>query len=155
MRRWMMWSVLLRAQEAWGETPELPDASGGIALGSLVIRAILSLGLVVALIYGAVFLLRRIMDRRQRLGGGGLIRVLGSVFIGPKQGVYLLDVLDRVLVVGVTDTSMVLLSEITDPSVVQSVECAGAVPGDETFLGHLRSLMERFGTTHGEDQDET
>ena len=151
--------VAILVQRAWAEGPGLPDAPNGIGLVPLLVRTVLSLGLVVILIYGVVFVLRRMVSRQRPSGSGALIRVVGSAFIGPKKGVYLLEVLDRILVVGVTDTTMVLLSEITDPSVVQSVAHTDATSGDARFLVHLRSLMspclQRFWKANGGHQGET
>lgn len=154
MRRWMMFLIFLQARGAWAEEPGLPEVSGGIGLAPLVIRVILSLILVVVLIYGFVFVLVRMMDRRRSRGGEALIRMLGSIFLGPKKGVYLLHVLNRVLVVGVTDANIVLLSEITDPSIVQSASCVDNLPREDTFMDQLRSVMGRFRRTDEENQDE-
>ena len=73
---------------------------------------------VVALLGGAVFLLRKYGRTSRFLGGGGPIRVLGRRTVGARQEILLVEVGTRVLVVGATRDRLAALGEISSPDEV-------------------------------------
>lgn len=83
-------------------------------MGSSLISVVGALSITVGMLAVAVFLLRRI----QGVNAGGAtsvpVQVIKRVSIGPKQGVILLRVGDRVLVLSTTDKGAQLLTELTD-----------------------------------------
>lgn len=89
-------------------------ASDGPSLAGFVTA---SIG-VVALLGGAVFLLRKYGRNARFLGAGGPIRVLGRRALGARQEILLVEIGSRVLVVGSTREGMSPLSEITNPDEV-------------------------------------
>ena len=81
---------------------------------------VLIFSLVIVYLLGT--LLRRNMFRAQSvLGAQGSFRVLGHLYLNPKQVLYLVEVADRVLVVSATENSINTLSEITDAEIVKSL----------------------------------
>jgi len=75
------------------DSPDLaPDGTG-------LVRATLGLALVLALIFAAGWVMRRIAPARA--GGTGPVRVVGSQAVGTRERVVLLEVGDQWLVVGV------------------------------------------------------
>ena len=111
-------------------------------------RTLLSLVVIGVLIYLVLFLLRKSLYKRWRGGDGGdLVSVLGSTFMGPKKAVYLLKVMDRILIVGVTDAHISLLSEITEASAVESAIRASRYGGGASpsrFFEHLDAFVTRL-----------
>jgi flagellar biosynthesis protein FliP len=83
-------------------------------MGSSLISVVGALSVTVGMLAVAVFLLKRI----QGVNAGGAthvpVQVLKRVSIGPKQGVILLRVGERVLVLSTTDKGAQLLTELTD-----------------------------------------
>jgi flagellar biosynthetic protein FliP len=77
---------------------------------------LVTLGLLVV----AVNLLKRVQAGALSGGKGIPLRLLKRVSIGPKQGVGLLQVADRVLVISIADGGIRLLTELQDP-VLQEV----------------------------------
>jgi flagellar biogenesis protein FliO len=81
----------------------------------MFLKMILSLGAVLALMFGLVFVLKRFV-----LPGGtsqGLpvpIQVLGRKSLQPKKSVVILRVAEKTLVVGLSEQGMQLLTELTD-----------------------------------------
>jgi len=73
---------------------------------------------VVALLGGAVFLLRKYGRTSRFLGGGGPIRVLGRKTVGARQEILLIEVGTRVIVVGSTRDRLSALGEIAHPDEV-------------------------------------
>ncbi|MBB15217.1 hypothetical protein CMK22_08085 [Candidatus Poribacteria bacterium] len=81
---------------------------------------VLIFSLVIVYLLGT--LLKRNMFRAQSvLGAQGSFRVLGHLYLNPKQVLYLVEVADRVLVVSATENSINTLSEITDAEIVKSL----------------------------------
>ncbi|HEX7898139.1 MAG TPA: flagellar biosynthetic protein FliO [Planctomycetota bacterium] len=89
-------------------------ASDGPSLAGFVTA---SIG-VVALLGGAVWLLRKYGKTSRFLGGGGPIRVLGRKSVGARQEILLIEVGPRVLVVGATRDRLSALGEIANPDEV-------------------------------------
>ena len=140
------------ASTAFGEVD--PAAFGEVTghttpdLVPMLGRTLLSLIVIGVLIYLVLFLLRKSLYRRWRGGDGGdLVSVLGSTFMGPKKAVYLLKVMDRILIVGVTDAHISLLSEITEASAVESAIHAsghGDLASPSRFFEHLDAFVTRL-----------
>jgi flagellar biogenesis protein FliO len=89
-------------------------ASDGPSLAGFVTA---SIG-VVALLGGAVFLLRKYGRGRRFLSGGGPIRVLGRKTVGARQEILLVEIGTRVIVVGSTRDRLSALGEIANPDEV-------------------------------------
>ena len=112
--------------------------------GGLLVKTLLSLTLVVALMVLLIFGLRWL---KGKAGGGAAMvqqmRVYGSVPLGPKKALYLVQVFNKVLVLGVTDANITLLSEITDEKEVGRLlqssnnEAPGANKSFATYLANL------------------
>lgn len=92
-----------------GEQEQIPSLSESV-LPSLS-RIAISLGVIVFIIYLTVFLLRKLSGNR--IGGkkGNNIRIVEQAYLAPKKSVCLLKLADRAVLVGITDTSINLLTE--------------------------------------------
>jgi len=109
--------------------PAAPITAGSIAqLG-------LSLALIIGLIFGVSWLLKRLRlgaPRRQ-----GDFTVLGEFSMGPRERIVLLAVGDAQILVGVSAAGMVALSPLPQPITLRPA--ASAPP----FAEKLRELMKR------------
>jgi flagellar protein FliO/FliZ len=80
----------------------------------------------------------------QKKGGFGnnvFGKVIGVLPLDNRRVIYLVDVLGRVLVLGVTDSNINLLCEITDKDTIDSLRLEGetpGIPGMEKFFGFLK-----------------
>ena len=103
------------------------------------------LALVLGLIYATVVGLRWFGNRTRRaVMGDSSINVLEKTPLAQNKELYLIDVADRVLLLGATSTSMNLLTEITDPAAVEELrnrQPAG-LPSAEPFLNYLKKVGE-------------
>src|SRR5262245_50952990 len=109
------------------------------------IRMASALALVLALMGGLVFLIRRFAGTR--LGtpvSAPIVQVLGSGYIGPRKTISLVSVGGELLIVGVTPTDLVSLGHITDRERVQQLLTA-------TMTG--RSLMPGKPSLHSDARD--
>ena len=116
--------------------------------GGALFRTVISLVLVVGLVYAGMFGLRRFVYRRKSTGALP-IRVLGSTLLGPKKGIYLVEVEDRRLVLGVTEASISFLTELKSPPPPEfqgsPLKGEKGHPG-RGFRAYLDSLMKRRGS---------
>jgi len=90
----------------------LPGAEFNFLLST--IKVIAALGITLLLLIAAVWLLKRIMRLREIPGiSGGAVTVLEMRYIAPKKSIALIRVLERVIIVGVSDNSLTTLGELT------------------------------------------
>jgi flagellar protein FliO/FliZ len=80
-----------------------------------ILKMLSALALVLGLMVVAMFFLRKFMSKT----GGGvesdeLVKIVSTRYLGPKSSIVILDVLGRVVVVGVTNQQISLLTEIDD-----------------------------------------
>ena len=117
-----------------------------VNMGTLLLRTVLSLVAVITLLYIGVFFLKKFVLHKNGSGRANTsLRVMDSTFLGPKKAVYLVEVVDRILILGVTDSQVSLLSEITDQETLKNIHLAGssAVKGiGSSFSDHLSSLLK-------------
>ncbi|MBU8934919.1 MAG: flagellar biosynthetic protein FliO [candidate division Zixibacteria bacterium] len=83
------------------------------ALPSLL-RMVSALVIVIACIYGGIFLLRRLMGQRHgRQGQSNILEVLETTSVAPKKTVSLIRVAGKSVLVGITETGMSVLTELS------------------------------------------
>ena len=99
---------------------ELPSTEFNLLLSSL--KMVVALVLTLAILVAAVWVLKRIL-RIKRIPGfsGAALTVLEIRYIAPKKAVALVKVLQRVLIVGVSDQSLTTLGELT-PEEIENLE---------------------------------
>ena len=126
-------------------------AGGGYDPGetwSLLLRAAVALLVLIPLIYGVT----RLYGKRVAMGGRGrALRVVDALALGPNRAVYLVEVGDRILVLGATAQHISLLAEVTDPVSIATLKRSG-IEGDNTFWKVFSErLAKRRGEREGED----
>ena len=111
-----------------------------------ILSLAVKLVIVLVLIYATMVGLRYFGNRTRRaVMGDSSINVLEKTPLAQNRELYLIDVADRVLLLGATSTSMTMLTEITDPAAVEELrnrQPAG-LPAAEPFLNYLKKVGER------------
>lgn len=75
---------------------------------------VVALACIVGLIYGVVFVLKRLLPGTMRSGAERVdLQVLGQLNVGSRQRVAVIRVQERTLVVGITEGSINTLAELT------------------------------------------
>ena len=106
-----------------------------------------ALALVLALMGGLVFLVRRFGGTRLCAPTSTqMVQVLGSGYIGPRKTISLVSVAGEFLIVGMTPTDLVPLGHITDRERVQQF-LAGAASGRSVVSGRPASHNEALART--------
>ena len=87
-----------------------------------------------ALVLGVIFLLffgfKKFVLKNTVFGGGEkLVNVLGTGFLGPKKNIVLVEVAGEVLVLGMSQDHIALLTSITDPEKIEEIKSVGGKGG--------------------------
>ena len=124
-----------------GEVPP-PDTLG------LIARTAFSLATVVLLIWGAVYLMRRLTGSRSPAGGRAHIRVLDRAYLAPKKAIYIVQIGSRSLAVGVTDGQMEALMELDHDETTAAYPTRATSTDGSPFGRLLKDVRAKLG---GED----
>ena len=99
---------------------DLPGTELNLFLSTVKVLSALVLTLI--LLFIAVLVLKKFMSVRKIPGfSGGAMTILEIRYIAPKRAVALITVLERVLIVGVSDQSLTTLGELT-PEEIERLE---------------------------------
>ena len=90
-------------------------------IGSLF-KMLLALAVVLSLMVGTVYLLKRILGRtRPGADTGEAIRILAVKSLGPRSSIMIIDTLGKVTVVGVAGGQMQALTTVDDPEALAKI----------------------------------
>ncbi|MCG8607766.1 flagellar biosynthetic protein FliO [bacterium] len=110
---------------------------------SLLFKA-LAIVLVFSLALYLLLRLYRYLSQGKRIGGQSLpIRVVSSSVIGPKKSLCVVDVLDHVLVLGVTDAQISVLLEIPADKINESHRSA-LLPENQSSRPNFNLLLKNW-----------
>ncbi len=115
--------------------------------GDLALDMGLKLGIVVLLLLGTLWLIRYVRRRRGQPAaakvGVGFAEILDTTELSVGQHVHLLDLGDRVLVLGSTAQQVSSLAEITDRDEIESLRRRTGLRKTRSFAGVLSGAIER------------
>ena len=138
--RWSFATLLLGccALPASATTPAnvSPVSDGGM------LQVMLGLGLVLAVIAGAAWLLRRFGGMAR--GPASVVKVIGGSAVGQRERVVLVEVGDTWLVVGVAPGHVTALHSMPKgESTASSPDSTGSPVGDARFSAWFKQVMEK------------
>lgn len=120
----------------------LPDAAWAQAapeVGSGVVQMLLGLGFIVALIFGSLWLLKRMASPRG--AGAHALRIVAGQAVGARERVVIVEVGDTALVLGVAPGQVTALHSMPRAELPQAAQ-VGAAP-TQPFAARLRQMMEK------------
>jgi len=109
----------------------------GSSVGGMLLFSFIWLALAAALIWVVAYLVKR--DSAIRMSNPHL-KILAQQAIGPRERVVVINVLDRILVIGHTPSQINLLTEL-DPEDVANLQPHAA--GTIDFASNLRQFVKR------------
>lgn len=137
------------AQEGTGYlTYSTPRPAEAVSIWGAMARTTIALAVVLALLGGTLYAMRRMLGGTARVGGTSPVRMLGRVALSPKQAVYFLQLPGRILVVGSGGGQLSALAEITDPAEMAEVAQATSHMGQfaaAAFGGLLQRRLAEAG----------
>lgn len=121
---------------------ESPNPSPGFF--PTLFRLILALALIVGLIIAVVWFLKTVWEKwgwNNRTEEGKPIRVLTSSYLAPRKAIHLVEVGNRILIVGTGNDEMSCLDVIVDPNEVETLRQA-AQPGFSYVFNRVQQQHE-------------
>lgn len=97
------------------ESAESPGEVPNPGMGSMAVKVIGSVLLLIGVLYAGMYAMRTLSGRTGMSGSySGAISVLHKTHIAPKKAIYVLKVGEKAMVVGVTDSQISHLSDLSD-----------------------------------------
>jgi flagellar protein FliO/FliZ len=127
-------------------------ARGATASGASMLQVMVGLGLVLAVMAGCAWLLRRFGGLQR--GGGGAIKIIGASAVGQRERVVLVEVGDTWLVIGVAPSHVTALHSMPKGEIpIGTANTSPAIGGtgtDSRFSAWFRQVMaKRDGEQNG------
>jgi flagellar protein FliO/FliZ len=94
-----------------------------------LLKSAAMLSIVLALLIGVLFLMRRLFYGNARVSDRGLIRTVASSYVAPKERIVLIEVLGEMVLLGVTP---------------QAINCLAKIPADSRLEIPEPSDPDRF-----------
>jgi flagellar biogenesis protein FliO len=104
--------------------PEGKKKSEPVSLLSSGLRMVTTLSLVLGLIFLLFFGFKKYVLKNTAFGGGKLVQVLSTNFLAPKKNIALVEVAGEILVLGVSDQNISLLTSIREPARIEEIKNA-------------------------------
>ena len=112
------------------------ESASAPELGASVVQMLLGLGVVLALVFFSLYLLKRLAAPRG--AAAGLLRVVAATAIGPRERVVVLEIGDTWMVLGTAPGSVTALTQMPR----QELPAAPSVAGKD-FAGWLKQISDR------------
>ncbi len=105
-------------------------------------------------VLGGLFVVYYFTRRMSRFDSSGAkekwIRVLANKFIGVKKNICVVEVPGSILILGVTNDQITLLTKIDDDAVLEKIRNDKPHPTAPSFAEHLNKIVSRFKPLKGE-----
>jgi flagellar biosynthetic protein FliO len=88
---------------------------------SLVIKTIFSFSVVVILMFGFLYALRKFYLKIPNPSSLSM-KIYARLQIQPKKSIYIVRILNKVLILGIAENSISILSEINDPEMIRILD---------------------------------
>jgi flagellar biogenesis protein FliO len=109
----------------------------------MLVKSLLSLVAVLGLMVGIVYVMKKSMVRAQAPRTAVVeVGVLGHRMLTPKRSVHVLRVLNKVIVVGMTEGGMSTLAEIEDTASLQRID--ERLAEESAIAGPFAKYVERY-----------
>jgi flagellar protein FliO/FliZ len=117
---------------------------------STTLQMLMALAIVLGGLLVVFYLMKRFLRRDAGGPGNPLIRVLANQYLGIKKNIALVEVPGTVLVLGISNDNIRLLTKIEDQGALDAIrqETSRLTP---SFSDHLQRLTTRFKPTNSDD----
>ena len=128
-----------------------------ISLFSSFLKMIFALAVVLGLLIGVMYFVKRFMQQTGTDSDNqSLINVISSKYLGPKSRIILVEVIDKILVVGVSHQQMTTLASIEDPLAIAKIKTSKASLRKVDFPGSkLAKYVSQFSLSPHKKKDKT
>ena len=113
-------------------------------LVSSALKMLGSLGIILAILIALVYFAKKVLKRQSIGSKGNLIRVLANCYVGVKKNITMVEVPGAVLVLGVTNNNIALLTAIENEELLEEIRQSGGKKTTATFSEHLKKVSSSF-----------
>ncbi len=113
---------------------------------SALLKMLFALAIVLGLLIGSVYFLKRFMAPAGVDPEGQLIRILATRSLGPKSSILVVDIMGKVVALGVTGSQISTITDLDDPSIVERLQPRAGTPVSPLpmSLDRYRKLLKSF-----------
>jgi len=115
-------------------------------LFSTAIKMLSALGIVLGGLFVVFYFIKRFLKRDITGSKETLIKVLASSYVGMKKNISLIEIPGAVLVVGITNDNITLLSKIEDDKILEKFRLSNHPQIQTSFSDHLQKISSRIMT---------
>jgi flagellar biosynthetic protein FliO len=125
-------------------------------LGSFL-KMIFALAVVLGLLIGVMYFIKVFMQKTTPSADNqSLINILSSKYLGPKSSILLVEVMEQVIVVGVSGQQMTPLAQINDPLAVAKIKSQLSFSSPGPFTGDkIARLLSLANISTGKKKDKS
>jgi flagellar biosynthetic protein FliO len=135
--------AMLMVNRVLGQAEEQSPADFSSEMGPALLKLVGALVLILVIIYGSVWLLKRFSGGRN-VGNGNSITVLERHFLAPKQALYLIRVGSRHLLLGGSESGLRHLTDLQAEDFAEPAKGAVAPAEDSKFNKVLKQARQTF-----------
>ena len=112
-------------------------------------KMLAALAVVIALMIVAMYFMKKyFFHSLPDVNGSALINIISTRHLGPKNSIMLVEVLGQLILLGVSNQQMSMLSTISDPEAMEKIKIARLKDGLSSAadpLSRYKSLFRNFG----------
>ncbi len=96
---------------------------GGVDFLSSLVKMVSALAVVLGIMIAAIYLLKKYIKREGTgVDDGKFIKIISTRYIGPKCSIMLMVVLSNIIVVGLANNQITMLTTISDPQALEHLK---------------------------------
>jgi flagellar biosynthetic protein FliO len=121
----------------------VPESNTGMA--GAVAKMVSALAVVIAAVFGGLYLLRKLMGKRtSKTGRSDVLDVIQTTYLGPHKTISLVKIGNRSVLVGVTETQIATLTELSEAETAEILTDAVTQTAPDAFAGFLKHATARI-----------
>ena len=128
-----------------------------ISLVSSFLKMIFALAIVLGLLFGVMYFVKRFMQQvAPTADNHALINIISSRYLGPKSSIILVEVMDRLIVVGISNQQMTTLACIDNPLAIAEIKAKSAhSPVMNSPVDKISKYISSLNLSSGWQKDKT
>ena len=126
-----------------------------ISYASSFLKMIFALAIVLGLLFGVMYFVKRFMQQVAPVADNqALINIIASRYLGPKSSIILVEVMDQVIVVGISNQQMTTLACIDDPLAIAGIKAKRAhSPAMNSPVDKISKYISSLNLSSGRQKD--
>jgi flagellar protein FliO/FliZ len=128
-----------------------------ISYVSSFVKMIFALAIVLGLLFGVMYFVKRFMQQVAPVADNqALINIIASRYLGPKSSIILVEVMDQVIVVGISNQQMTTLACIDDPLAIAGIKAKRAkAPVMNSPVDKITKYISSLNLSPGRQKDKS